>query len=247
MTTDAAGFAGPAVTVPPADIPHVPGPRCGPLVLGASLLTICCSVKGGSGTSVVTALLALHPKRDTVLVDLDGDGPAVLGLTPPAGQGLSDWFESDAPAAAVGTLAVDVDRTTQLVARGATAPDAASSRCASSPAGWPRRTRSTSSSTPASATPPACAPTTPARRGSCSSSGRATWRSPAPLPPDGAPTAWCSCTNRGAHSGPTMSSERSACRWSPASSTTRRSPAPSTPGSPSPACRRAAQRLHLAA
>ena len=92
------------------------------------MLTICCSVKGGSGTSVVAALLALHPKRDTMLVDLDGDGPAVLGLTPPAGQGLSDWFESDAPAAAVGTLAVDVDRTTRLVARGTAAPDSTSSR-----------------------------------------------------------------------------------------------------------------------
>ena len=92
------------------------------------MLTICCSVKGGSGTSVVAALLALHPKRDTVLVDLDGDVPAVLGLTPPAGQGLSDWFESDAPAAAVGTLAVEVDRTTRLVARGTAAPDSTSSR-----------------------------------------------------------------------------------------------------------------------
>ena len=92
------------------------------------MLTICCSVKGGSGTSVVAALLALHPKRDTMLVDLGGDGPAVLGLTPPAGQCLSDWFESDAPAAAVGTLAVDVDRTTQLVARGTAAPDSTSSR-----------------------------------------------------------------------------------------------------------------------
>ena len=127
------------------------------------MLTICCSVKGGSGTSVVAALLALHPKRDTVLVDLDGDGPAVLGLAPPAGQGLSDWFESDAPAAAVSTLAVDVDRTTRLVARGTAVLDPTSSRWRGSPRGWRRRTRSTSSSTPASATPPASAPTTPRR------------------------------------------------------------------------------------
>ena len=43
--------------MPRADIPHEPGPPAGHSRWEPSLLTICCSVKGGSGTSVVAALL----------------------------------------------------------------------------------------------------------------------------------------------------------------------------------------------
>ena len=91
-------------------------------------LTICCSVKGGSGTTVVAALVALHPKRNTVLVDLDGDAPAVLGLAEPAGQGLADWFDSDASADAIANLTVDVDGSTRLVPRGPHPIDRSSAR-----------------------------------------------------------------------------------------------------------------------
>lgn len=54
----------------------------------------CWSAKGGSGTTVVAVALAVLLGRDSdfgsVLVDLDGDGPTVLGVPEPSGPGLSD-------------------------------------------------------------------------------------------------------------------------------------------------------------
>ena len=81
-------------------------------------LTVCWSAKGGAGTTVVAACWALECATTSVLVDVDGDLPAMLGIPTPAGQGLSDWFESDAPPRAVLDLTIDVDRTTRLIPRG---------------------------------------------------------------------------------------------------------------------------------
>lgn len=81
-------------------------------------LTVCWSAKGGSGTTVVAAGLALDSTRLSALLDVDGDLPAVLGVPEPAGQGLSDWFESGAPPAAILDLAIDLDDTTRLIPRG---------------------------------------------------------------------------------------------------------------------------------
>lgn len=58
---------------------------------------ICCwSVKGGSGTTVVSVALALGLARSgrggVLLVDMAGDVPATLGISEPEGPGLSDWF-----------------------------------------------------------------------------------------------------------------------------------------------------------
>ena len=61
-------------------------------------LTVCWSAKGGSGTTVVAAALALGSPTDSLLIDLDGELPAALGVPEPSGQGLSDWFASDAAA-----------------------------------------------------------------------------------------------------------------------------------------------------
>jgi len=67
------------------------------------VLVSCWSVKGGVGTTVVSAALAisrLHSgTTDVLLVDLDGDLPATLGLDV-AGPGLAGWFAagSDVPA-----------------------------------------------------------------------------------------------------------------------------------------------------
>ncbi len=64
------------------------------------------SVKGGSGTTVVAAALAVGAARrdgPTTLVDLCGDAPAVLGLAEPDGPGVRDWLaapRSDADALA---------------------------------------------------------------------------------------------------------------------------------------------------
>lgn len=56
------------------------------------------SSKGGVGCSVSTAALGLlsAAHEPTLLVDLRGDLDVILGI-PPAAEGLSDWFEVDAP------------------------------------------------------------------------------------------------------------------------------------------------------
>ena len=84
-------------------------------------LTVCWSAKGGSGTTVVAAALALNAASHSLLIDLDGELPAALGLPEPSGQGLSDWFASEAPERSVLDLAVDVSRSTRLVPRGPSA------------------------------------------------------------------------------------------------------------------------------
>ncbi len=82
---------------------------------------LCWSAKGGSGTTVVSAALALvlSHQRPTLLVDLAGDAPAALGLPEPAGPGLGDWLASPtADAAALHRLAVPATDVLQLVPRG---------------------------------------------------------------------------------------------------------------------------------
>lgn len=57
------------------------------------------SVKGGSGVTVVATTLAVRSSRQhgpTVLVDLCGDAPAVLGLAEPRGPGVRDWLAAPA-------------------------------------------------------------------------------------------------------------------------------------------------------
>lgn len=59
-------------------------------------LLVCWSSKGGSGTSVTTVALAIAAARcpetaKTVIVDLDGDVPAILGLDEPT-IGLAEWM-----------------------------------------------------------------------------------------------------------------------------------------------------------
>jgi len=81
-------------------------------------LTVCWSAKGGSGTTVVAAGLALDSARPSALLDVDGDLPMILGVPEPAGQGLSHWFDSGAPPEAILDLAIDLDATTRLIPRG---------------------------------------------------------------------------------------------------------------------------------
>lgn len=91
-------------------------------------VTVCWSVKGGSGTSVVAAALALVGPVETTLVDLEGDLPAVLGLPEPTSQGIADWLSSDAPASALADLLVPVNPTTALAPRGRSPVDPRSAR-----------------------------------------------------------------------------------------------------------------------
>lgn len=81
-------------------------------------VTICWSVKGGTGTTVAVAASALHARTPVTLVDLDGDLPAVLGVAEPDGQGLSDWFDADVPGAAIADLAIAIGDRVRLIPRG---------------------------------------------------------------------------------------------------------------------------------
>ncbi len=84
----------------------------------------CWSAKGGSGTTVVAAslavLLARSDESGVLLVDLAGDLPAVLGLADPSGLGLADWLAAgvDVPADGLGRLEVAVADGLDLLPRG---------------------------------------------------------------------------------------------------------------------------------
>jgi hypothetical protein len=84
----------------------------------------CWSAKGGSGTTVVAASLALLLARTdaagALLVDLAGDLPAALGLAEPSGLGLADWLAagSDVPADGLNRLQVAVRDGLDLLVRG---------------------------------------------------------------------------------------------------------------------------------
>ncbi|MGH9153294.1 MAG: hypothetical protein ACRD03_13055, partial [Acidimicrobiales bacterium] len=60
------------------------------------MLVACWSVKGGSGTTVVAAALAMvlasADAKGVTLVDLGGDLPAALGVPEPAGPGVGEWL-----------------------------------------------------------------------------------------------------------------------------------------------------------
>ncbi|NCZ70371.1 MAG: hypothetical protein EBY80_09395 [Actinobacteria bacterium] len=59
------------------------------------MFIVCRSVKGGSGTSIVTAALAslASTSSNTVLVDLAGDQPAIFGSVTPI-AGVTDWMNA---------------------------------------------------------------------------------------------------------------------------------------------------------
>lgn len=86
------------------------------------MLYTCWSAKGGSGTTVVAALLALcsaRVDREVLLVDTVGDLPAALGLPVHEGPGLADWLATpQAPPDALVRLEVPVTDRVTLVPRG---------------------------------------------------------------------------------------------------------------------------------
>jgi hypothetical protein len=55
------------------------------------------AAKGGAGCSVTAAAIAVlgSAQHETLLVDLAGEQPAVLGLGPSQGPGLGDWLALD--------------------------------------------------------------------------------------------------------------------------------------------------------
>jgi hypothetical protein len=73
------------------------------------MVTVCWAAKGGSGTTVVVSALALSATGPTLLVDLDGEVPTVLGIPESDRPGLGDWLASEAPPAHLDDLLVAVD------------------------------------------------------------------------------------------------------------------------------------------
>ena len=89
------------------------------------MLIACWSVKGGSGTSVTAATLALVLARssgDAVLVDCAGDAPAVLGVPSPHGGGVVAWAASEASRDSLWGLAVDAAPGLTLLPAGPSGP-----------------------------------------------------------------------------------------------------------------------------
>jgi MinD superfamily P-loop ATPase len=79
------------------------------------MVTLCWAAKGGSGTTVVAASLALASPRPALLVDLDGELPAVLGLPEPTRPGVADWLATTAPPDHLADLLIDLGPTTWLL------------------------------------------------------------------------------------------------------------------------------------
>jgi hypothetical protein len=89
------------------------------------MIRTCWSVKGGSGTTVVAASLAIvlarsvsSSARPVLLIDLAGDAPAVLGMSSPSGPGLAEWGASGADPTAVEHLAVEAAPSLAVVGLG---------------------------------------------------------------------------------------------------------------------------------
>jgi hypothetical protein len=95
-----------------------------------TVLIVCWAAKGGSGTSVVTAVLGLVAPPPVLLVDLDGDLPHVLGLTEPPGAGVLDWVASAAEPSALARLRVPVRPGVELLAAGEGRADPSAGRWA---------------------------------------------------------------------------------------------------------------------
>jgi MinD-like ATPase involved in chromosome partitioning or flagellar assembly len=93
------------------------------------MFVACWSVKGGSGTTVVSAALALSiaaTGQDTVLVDMAGDLPAALGVPEPDGPGLADWLDAGAGVGgdALARLEVEAGPKLRLLPLGGAMPEA---------------------------------------------------------------------------------------------------------------------------
>jgi len=88
------------------------------------MLIACWSVKGGSGTTVVSVALAVMLARShrsgVLLADLAGDVPAALGVADPCDPGLTGWLATgtSVPADALARLELDVGNGVSLLPRG---------------------------------------------------------------------------------------------------------------------------------
>ena len=72
------------------------------------MITMCYAAKGGSGTTLVACSRAIGAPRPTLLVDLCGDAPLMLGLAEPERPGVIEWLHSNAPASHLDDLTIDL-------------------------------------------------------------------------------------------------------------------------------------------
>jgi hypothetical protein len=79
------------------------------------MVTVCWAAKGGSGTTVVSCVLALSSRRPSLLVDLAGDAPAVLGVSEPGRPGVGDWLQSAAASEQLAELAIPLGERRMLL------------------------------------------------------------------------------------------------------------------------------------
>ncbi len=82
------------------------------------MITLCWAAKGGSGTTALAAAIAVTTTGPTLLVDLDGDQPAVLGLPQPDGPGVRDWLHSEAEPQRLTALEIAIDERLALLPAG---------------------------------------------------------------------------------------------------------------------------------
>lgn len=83
-------------------------------------MRVCWSVKGGVGTTVISAVVALQrsASHDVRLVDLMGDLPATLGIAEPSDQGIGEWLANEAAEETLEHLAISVTDHLDLLPRG---------------------------------------------------------------------------------------------------------------------------------
>lgn len=90
------------------------------------MFTLCWAAKGGSGTTVVAATMAMTSATTsggpTLLVDLAGDLPVALGRPTPEGPGLGDWSASTAATDRLDGLRVPLAAGLDLLPRGGRPP-----------------------------------------------------------------------------------------------------------------------------
>lgn len=82
------------------------------------MLTICWGAKGGSGTTVTAAALALSSATPSVLIDCDGTLPWALGIDDLDGPGIAEWLNCDAPVDRLGALETRLSGDHSLIHRG---------------------------------------------------------------------------------------------------------------------------------
>lgn len=86
------------------------------------MVTAVWSTKGGVGVSTVAAMLAIAQSErasDSLLVDLGGDQPALLGVSEPDGPGVAEWVaRPDTASGALGRIEIEVQPRLKLLPRG---------------------------------------------------------------------------------------------------------------------------------